>query len=267
MSDSATTTSKINPETGKPVSYTIVVPTIYGQMLVNRHDINQTGMLLKTGAAHDAEQIRFAQNLCVGIGRDFIVLDIGANLGVYTLGISQVIADLGGVVHAFEGQRQLAHLICGSLALNSIANAHVHNVCVGNSNNDVDIPKFNYHQPMNFGSVEFGTTQKEKLQQERLPSTEKVKQVRIDDYNFQNVKFLKMDIEGMEIPALLGAQKTITQSRPVALVEYIKSDRPQIEAFFRRQKYVIVPWGTDLLCIPDEEKPRFADGSLGLKVF
>ena len=40
-----------------PVPFTIILPMAYGRMLVNRHDINQTNALFKTGLAIDHAEI------------------------------------------------------------------------------------------------------------------------------------------------------------------------------------------------------------------
>ena len=41
----------------------------------------------------------------------------------------------------------------------------------------------------------------------------------IDEYNFADVGLIKMDIQGSEYPALLGAAQTIADSHPVLLIE------------------------------------------------
>ena len=141
-------------------------------------------------------------------------------------------------------------MICGSLALNSISNCFVHNVCVGNSNVDIDVPKFNYHEVLNFGSIEFNERQSEQLSQERGVSSEKVKQIKIDDSPLDNVRFIKIDVEGMEADVLLGAENTIEKSRPLCLVEILKSDKNFIADFFSSRDYQLWEWGSDFLCIP-----------------
>jgi hypothetical protein len=40
-----------------PVPFSVIVPTAYGQMIVNRNDINQTNPLFKTGLAIDHDEI------------------------------------------------------------------------------------------------------------------------------------------------------------------------------------------------------------------
>ncbi|WP_134169840.1 FkbM family methyltransferase [Paraburkholderia caballeronis] len=241
--------------------YTIVLPTVYGQMLVNRHDINQSNALIKTGAAYDVRQIEIASFLCERAPSGSVMLDIGANFGAYSLSCARALMPNGGSVHAFEGQRMLAYMICGSAAINSIENLYVHHACVGNGVEDIPIPHFDYHSEMNFGSVEFGAHQTERLHQPRLPSTENVPQIRIDDMDYRQICFAKIDVEGMEYDVLVGASKTFERERPVALIEYIKSDKAQLANFFLQLDYKVWTWGSDLFCVPREK-----EASLGIEL-
>lgn len=244
------------------VPYTIILPTEYGQMLVSRFDKNQTRALLKTGYGCDREQINFLIGLCQKAGDGAVVMDIGANFGTYTIACAPFLAAKGGLVHAFEPQRVIFHMLCGSVALNGLENVHVHNVCVGNSTEHVALPRFDYGKEMNFGSIEFGGQQREVLDQTPQSPSEQVPQVRIDDMALDNVLFMKIDVEGMEELVLAGAIETIRRSRPVALVEFIKSDVSKLVDFFIRESYVVRRWNENLLCMPSEiDKVYFGSSS------
>ncbi|MRT14715.1 FkbM family methyltransferase [Enterobacteriaceae bacterium RIT711] len=236
------------------VPYTIKVPTIHGDMLINRFDINQTTAFIKTGAALDHQQIDIAQKICHLSAPGSQMLDIGSNFGSYALSCARTLKAKGGEVHAFEGQRILAYMICGSTVLNSIENLFVHHACVGNSNQNIPIPCFDYNKVMNFGSIEFGEVQKEKLHQERGVSHEVVRQVRIDDFSFENVCFMKVDVEGMELHVLAGAEQTIKKCLPVIQIETLKSDADSIVNKVKSlsSSYNICQYGPcDILCITD----------------
>lgn len=59
----------------------------------------------------------------------------------------------------------------------------------------------------------------------------------LDDYDFQPVGFLKIDVEGHEISVLNGAQKTIERNRPKLVIEVDKSHLDAVSSFFSRLNY------------------------------
>lgn len=240
----------------------IIVPTIYGQMIVNRHDINQTNHLFKTGLAHGHREIVMLAELLEQQGRTGIVLDIGANFGCYALGLAQVLEG-HGVVHAFEAQRQLCNMMAGSVAINDLNNVYCHNVAVGAEAGRIEVPQFDYSQANNFGSIEFGPEQTEKLPQERQNDPERIEYVEmrsIDSYDFKRVALMKIDVEGMELAVLQGAVQTVRQSRPILYVEHLKSDTDALKAYFAEHKYEVHDNRIDYLCIPQEQAARIIVG-------
>jgi FkbM family methyltransferase len=48
---------------------------------------------------------------------------------------------------------------------------------------------------------------------------ERVDAARLDDLDLAQLDFLKLDIEGWELPALVGAQETIRRCRPTVVIE------------------------------------------------
>ncbi len=235
------------------VSYTIALPTVYGQVLVNRFDTNQTNALIKTNSAIDTNEIAVMAQLASQLPEGSTIVDMGANFGIYTLAMARASAARSCSVHAFEAQRVIAYMVCGTLALNSVENAIVHHLAVGATEGEIDIPKFNYREISSYGSVEFGAEQKEFIGQPRQASTEKVRQASLDSMSLTNVRLMKIDIEGMEEAALEGAQATIQRDRPLCLVEWIKSDKAALVTFFKQRHFTVLDWGMNLLCRPSPE--------------
>jgi len=77
------------------IPFTTIVPTVYGQMMVNRYDINQTNALFKTGHAIDHNEIVMLANLLRQLGTDLTVLDVGANFGTYSIALARVDGEIG----------------------------------------------------------------------------------------------------------------------------------------------------------------------------
>jgi FkbM family methyltransferase len=240
-------------QTPQDVSYTLVLPTVYGQVMVNRFDTNQTNALIKTSTAIDTNEIAVMAELAARLPAGSTIVDMGANFGLYTLAMARASAAQGCTVHAFEAQRVIAYMVCGTLALNAVENAVVHHLAVGAAAGEIDIPKFDYRQNSSFGSVEFGSNQKEFIGQSRQASTEKVRQVSLDSLNLANVRLMKIDIEGMEEAAVQGAANTIARDRPLCLVEWIKSDKAALVGFFKQHGYTALDYGMNILCLPSPE--------------
>jgi hypothetical protein len=95
------------PPTQPLLPFTVVVPTVYGQMLVDRYDINQTNALFKSGYAVDHQEIAMLAQILQRLGTGLTVLDVGANFGTFAIARSRVVGPTGQV-HAFEPQRLIS---------------------------------------------------------------------------------------------------------------------------------------------------------------
>ena len=78
--------------------------------------------------------------------------------------------------------------------------------------------------------------------------------VTLDDYNLKNVSIMKVDVEGHELNALLGAKKTILTSKPVIVLEVWRkrTNRLQkIKDFLKSVDYKIQHISADdFICFP-----------------
>lgn len=240
------------------VPFAVIIPTVYGQMIVNRHDIRQTNALFKTGHALDHNEIVLLVQIIQAMGKDPIVLDVGANFGAHSLALARNVGP-EGKVHAFEPQRLIYNLLVGSIALNSLTNIYCHNVALGDREGQVEIPQYDYNQPMNFASIEFTPEQAEPLHQARGRDPTKAEHVRlttIDHFDFPKVQLMKIDAEGMEMQILQGAMQTIRRCRPVIFIEVIKSDYEALRQAILQLDYAVYLCGINFLCLPSEISGR-----------
>ena len=138
-----------------------------------------------------------------------VVYDIGAHGGVYTLTLLDRFPNL--IVHSFEPQ---AEELLENLALNSVRSDRVHAVAVGDEARVVSM-----------------TTKERSSNHISDAGDRTVPMVRLDDYireqKLPHPNWIKIDIEGMELPALRGAEKLLRDSRPTIVCEIIglMSDR------------------------------------------
>ncbi|MGD0542238.1 MAG: FkbM family methyltransferase [Tepidisphaeraceae bacterium] len=236
------------------VPFAIIVPTVYGNMIVNRYDINQTNALIKTGMAHGHREILILSRLLNLLGKDQTFIDVGANIGTHSLAMSHCVGPRGHV-HAFEAQRIIFNMLAGTMALNGLTNVHCYNMAVGDREGRIEIPQFDYNRKMNFGSVEFGGQQREKLAQDPGHDPSRVEYVpltTLDRFEFQSVNLMKIDVEGMEVSVVDGAAKTIARCRPVVFIEFVKSDKAALARRIAVMDYEIQEMGESFLCLPKE---------------
>lgn len=241
-----------------PPPFTIILPTAYGQMLVNRHDINQTNALFKTGQAIDHGEIVLLAQVLQLLGTDLTVLDVGANFGTYTLALARCVGPRGKV-HAFEPQRIIFQMLAGSVALNSLTHVFCHHLALGDREGRLEIPQFDYTQPLNFGSIEFTAEQREPLTQPRQHDPHRIEYVpltTLDRFEFPQVHLIKIDAEGMEMQVLEGAMATLRRCRPVLYLEFLKSDKAALQQHVTALDYAVHENGINFLCIPSELKDR-----------
>jgi FkbM family methyltransferase len=245
----------------EPVSFGMVVPSVYGPVLVNRYDTHQTNALIKAGRSPDHDQIMALCGFLMSAPPGAVCLDVGANYGLYALAFARALAQKNGWVHAFEAQRMIAYLAAGTAVLNSVENLVIHHKAVGAGPGRLAIPQFDYHKAGSFGSIEFGDVQKESIGQPRADLPDKreyVDVVALDDLKLENVQLAKIDVEGMEEAVLTGARQLIERDKPVLVIEWIKSDKQQLVSFCKGRGYRVFSLGMNLLCVHLEKQPSYS---------
>ena len=130
-------------------------------------------------------------------------LDVGANVGVYTILAASCIGE-GGSVDAFEPVDATARRIEEQVALNGLGNVEVHRLAVGNQNQVID-----------FGYADNSATMHMQREGESDADALHVQGIRLDDFKpGKQYAMGKMDIEGAEPLALQGALNHLSQSNP-----------------------------------------------------
>lgn len=235
--------------------YNVLVATDIGSFIINKNDLG-VGWQLSEYGTYDPNELEAIKGL-FGIIRkvkpNLVALDIGANIGVHSVILSDQVGPKGKV-YAFEAQRIIFNMLAGNIAINSLSNVICLHHAVGDTIGSIDIPIYDYGKPMSFGSIEFGGRQNEEIgQKPQLGTSEKVQLITIDDMNLHQLDFVKIDVEGMEVKVLKGAQKSITKFRPYMLIEHLKSDKEEIISWLKSSDYIIYSGiGGNYLGIPKE---------------
>jgi FkbM family methyltransferase len=138
------------------------------------------------------------------------VLDIGANIGTHTVALAKAVGPQGAVI-AFEPQRLVFTTLCANIALNALGNVHPLRAGAGETRGTAHVPPQNYDSEGNFGGVSLDRT-----------TGEAVEVITVDGLDLAACHLIKVDVEGMEMPVLKGAARTIARHRPIL---YVENDR------------------------------------------
>jgi FkbM family methyltransferase len=179
-----------------------LVTTRHGLMLCHTLDKYVGTSLIKYGEYAQREIQFFASILRPGD----VVIDGGANQGAMTLPLSQMVGDKGMVV-AVEPQRLTFQVLNANMALNCRPNVQTYQLALGEAEGTVRFPRLDLTVPQSVGSLAAGS------------EGGLVPVVTIDSFDLPRLRLLKLDIEGMERPALRGAAATIARCQPMMYVE------------------------------------------------
>ena len=138
-----------------------------------------------------------------------VCLDIGANIGV----ISMALLANGYRVHAFEPQPEVYKLLAMNMSAVGGEFTH-HNTALGVERGIAKMPKVYYSAKGNFGGLGIGT--------KSMYGNIDVAVDTLDSFGFNNVGFIKIDVEGFEEFVLRGGRETILRDKPIM---YIEDDR------------------------------------------
>jgi len=163
-----------------------------------------------------------------------------------------------------DGLRKLAFVLASSKHGTMIVNrfdVHMINAQagygVGHQAGAMKIPSPNYTAHASFGSLELRQRANNEFIGQAINYTENTVEVRtlaLDDIGAARVDFIKLDVEGMELEALQGAEKTVERSRPVLLIEKIKADAEQLTGWLRDRGYTTKDAGINILAIHSGDK-------------
>ena len=136
-----------------------------------------------------------------------VFIDIGANVGVFSLMASQIFND----VYSFEPMRENYELLENNLKLNKISNVHAYNYALGKNEGHGEL----IINPLNNGGTSV------KLLDKKEKNSLKI--VTLDKLDFKRVDLIKIDVEGSELEVLNGLKKTKDNCNPTFFIEISSS--------------------------------------------
>ena len=242
----------------------VLAASNHGTMILNRFDYRMTGPAAGVGVgfqvleagAYDPVEVELALQLIEARrrfhGDGVVAIDCGANIGVHAVEWATAMTGWGSVV-AIEAQERIYYALAGNIAINNCFNAIAMHAAVAAERGVMNIPVPDYFLPSSFGSLELKPRADTEFIGQPIDysdgKTVAIEKITIDALSLPRVDLIKLDIEGMEMEALAGAQVTIERSRPIVLVESIKAGREPLRAHLAERGYKVADAGMNLLAI------------------
>lgn len=139
------------------------------------------------------------------------VIDIGANIGYYTLIMAKLVGETGKVF-AFEPDPNNFELLKKNVEYNGYKNVVLFNQAVSNENGTLKL----YYTQNGSISRTFDAGDGRRSMD--------IQAVRLDDVIKEKVDFIKIDIEGFEIMAMKGAYNILNTYHPTVISEFTPRD-------------------------------------------
>ncbi len=176
-----------------------------------------------------------------------IFIDIGANIGLYSLIASKLVKENGNI-YAFEPYPKNRKVFNENITLNNFKNITVESFAITDKESEITL--FYNNENANLGMVSAYITDSD--------NALKVKTISLDSYvkkqQITKIDFIKLDIEGGEYTALLGMQNVLANFSPILMIEILdyvpfakNTNQDKIVSFlakFEYQKWFINNDGT-----------------------
>jgi len=143
-------------------------------------------------------------------------IDVGANIGLYTLTASEIVG-AQGAVHAIEPLEQILGILRANLVLNQVTNVRVHALALAAEEGEA---LFHPSRNGNLGMGSF-SDQGEKATPVRVLT--RTLDSLLADGTIDGCDVIKMDIEGAEPLALRGMERTLAARLPRAVLVEVSS--------------------------------------------
>jgi FkbM family methyltransferase len=142
-----------------------------------------------------------------------VALDIGAHVGIW----SRRMARIFNYVYAFEPIDK--HIECYKENLKDYNNVEIHQIALSDKDDVKEMKELDFNSGSS--TLEWKLKSKNTKHQQKFID---VKTTTLDSFNFTNVDFIKMDVEGHEINAIKGAEKTLTNNSPLIFIEVLHKE-------------------------------------------
>lgn len=166
-----------------------------------------------------SEMFHFLSNLSVG--KTPVFLDIGANIGIFSLAYATLY--LNSQVYSFEPIKQIYNELEGNIKLNPNLQNRIHLINQGISDSSADrflsIPTAEQHERY-LDNINCGLYSVYGLGRTAVAASFTTLDAFTTKTSLKKIDVIKIDCEGSEFEVLQGGQETIRKYRPTIIMEF-----------------------------------------------
>jgi FkbM family methyltransferase len=193
-------------------------------------------------------------------------IDVGANIGLYSLAAARIVGS-GGRVLAFEPSSRERELLERNIDRNCLTQVAVDSRALGDAENSQTV--LHIADDQHGGQNTLGAVVYENVRLVGDASVEMTTLDRVvDEHGLDRVDTVKIDVEGAEFAVLSGAHGILTALRPVLMME-LQDDSLVAQGSSEREVVgVLSRFGYELYCYEKTRHPpllrRFEEGKSGV---
>lgn len=166
-------------------------------------------------------------------------VDVGANIGPYTLALAKKIGDRGHVL-SIEAGSETAQVLRDNVDLNRLSNVTIRQEIIGRGGELVSEHRADSSSQSAFIPIHSGSS-RTRLDESTTVSLDSV------CANMNLIDLIKIDVNGMDFEILLGAKTIIKKNRPALLVEFTASEISrttfyELTSFLHEISYTTLFW-------------------------
>jgi FkbM family methyltransferase len=196
------------------------------------------------------------------------IFDIGANIGLWLMGIAKRIGP-NGSIHAFEPVPENLIRLNYNLSLNRIKNVICRQLAISNRNG-----RTTFYASNSDNSGRAGFIQRKGVEQ-KIDTEIKTLDTYCEENSIKNIKFIKIDIEGAEILVFRGATNVLSsEEAPIimfelddSLVSAFNETSISVKAFLNQYGYSLYRYNGKILESVDNVPFHKQDDLFALKSY
>jgi FkbM family methyltransferase len=173
-----------------------------------------------------------------------VVVDAGANCGIYTVAAARLVGPLGRVL-SFEPGSQAFSVLKKNIEINQFQNVRAYRAALCDKNGKARL----YHDKHGQTSFSLGCPKNARVESEEV-ITRRLDSV-LEEEAANQIGLIKLDVEGAEELVLRGVEETIVRSRPTIILEMNAFAAERLDLRHTGSWELLKNYGYDFLSLSD----------------